>query len=157
MTIITPWALGEMVHTVELLRGSSARSVRFNLEGRIGWQCPLFGKSRTDSSGEDILCRPEGSNSKHLSLQFWLGHLVLCTQTWYFPSYLSCRTMHGHGHKHRRFGLVCFCSNTVPSTLSHVRMQQLYVVWEKVLKRSLWRCKKVLSRFSLHLSKEIRL
>lgn len=76
------------VCTVELLRGFSANlrgvremSVKFHLEGGMGQQDPLFGKRRTEGSGEDLLCRLECSNSNHLSHQFWLGHLMVCTQT----------------------------------------------------------------------------
>jgi len=53
------------------------------------------------------------------------------------------------GHKHKRFDLFWFCSNTVAITTGHEMMYQLWVVQEIVLKGSWKMCKKVFPEFPL--------
>lgn len=118
--------------TVGLLRGSSANfkdvrelHVKFSLEERMGQQVTLL-ENRKLNTGEDLLCELEGSNSNHLSHQFYLGGFVVYIQTGYSPLVSMVQNLGiGTESKHRRFELVSFCSNTVPSIDGHERLQHL--------------------------------
>lgn len=95
----------------------------------MGQQGPLIEKWRTE--GEDLLYRLKGSD--HFAIPLLSRppcgiHLTLLPDLIFTLVCIMQNSGIGTGHKHMRFDLVWFCSNTVPSTAGHERMQQLHVI-----------------------------